>query len=395
MADALAPYLAALWMAESDPAVQHVIGLLGGEPVVSEFQIGAPAHRDRHLCFAGGGEMLLRDGVVRAFFFHVQPTETAPDGFPGLGAVIPGLPARPTQKQVESALGEPIRFSWTPTGARYAVGAGIVAVRYSATNAADDERYLERVRLSAEDASTRWVPVHERCSTCSDLLVRGASGGVNLAATAAALVRGVEAGTLTPVRGWVQPADMHPLLASGLMERLEVRVRCARCGFVICFAVSPGVEPTFEYVTGGLADKQERIPIPPVELWAAPERIARDRQGLRVIDHGPSAWFLLRDGDELYLDARYSHSGLIDDSALIRLDADEQRSYRDGGHAYISRLQDQIHYSAPFQESSPYFRRDQYRGPDRKALRAAVSDAIGIWKQDALWWDRAEDPRDP
>lgn len=311
--------------------------------------------------------------------------------------MIPGLPPRATQKQVESALGEPIRFSRTPTGARYAVGAGIVAVRYSARNAADDERYLERVRLSAEDASTRWVPVHERCSTCSDLLVRSGapgSGGVDLAATAAALVRGVEAGTLTPVRGWVQPADMHPLLASGLMPRLEVRARCAICGFVICFAVSPGVEPTFEYITGSLADKQERIPIPPVELWADSERIARDRQGLRVIDHGPSAWFLLRDGDELHLDARYSHSGLIDDSALIRLDADEQRSYRDGGHAYISALQQKIHESAPFQKSSPYYRRDLYRGPERKAWRTAVQDAIGIWQQDALWWDGAEGPRD-
>lgn len=85
MADALAPYLAALGTAESDPAVQHVIGLLGGDPAVSEFQIGAPARHDRHRCFAGGGEILLRDGVVRALFFHVQPTETAPDGFPGLG----------------------------------------------------------------------------------------------------------------------------------------------------------------------------------------------------------------------------------------------------------------------------------------------------------------------
>ncbi len=390
VAEGFSPYTAALGMAENDPAVQRVIGLFGGEPVVSEFRVGVPVHHDRHLCFAGGGEILLRDGVVRAVFFHLRPTDTAPGGFQDLGAVIPGLGTRATQEQVETAMGEPMAFTWTPTGARYTVGTGVVAVRYRA-EAATGERYLEQVRISAEGVTVRWVPAHERCGTCADLLVReGAPGSsrLDVPATASALARGVETGKLAPVRGWVRPADLHPLLVSGLMERVVVRVRCKTCGFVLGLGIEPSGVPTFEYLSPALAEKHDPMPIPPVELWAGPERVAREREGLRVIDHGPSAWFLLQDGDDLHLEARYSYSGLIDDSALITLDADEQRLYRDRGSAFIAELQQEIHESGPFQASSRYFRRDQYRGPDRRALRAAVSEAIGIWRQDELWRSR-------
>jgi hypothetical protein len=49
---------------------------------------------------------------------------------------------------------------------------------------------------------------------------------------------------------------------------------------------------------------------------------------MRYVDHEPAAWFLVEDDGIHYLDARYSYSALIDDSALIRLDDTELRGDR-------------------------------------------------------------------
>ena len=97
---------------------------------------------------------------------------------------------------------------------------------------------------------------------------------------------------------------------------------------------------------------------------------------MRYVDHEPGAWFLVEDDGILYLDARYSYSALIDDSALIRLDDTELRGYRAGGHEYVTGLARGIHNSAPYREESAYFTRDLYRGPSGRELRAAVGAAI-------------------
>jgi hypothetical protein len=109
---------------------------------------------------------------------------------------------------------------------------------------------------------------------------------------------------------------------------------------------------------------------------------------MRYVDHEPGAWFLVEDGDDLYLDARYGYSALIDDSALVRLDATEQRRYLDGGRDYLAELARGIHDSAPYRPESVYFARDLYRGADGARWRDAVTAAIA----DRTWAAERHEP---
>lgn len=97
---------------------------------------------------------------------------------------------------------------------------------------------------------------------------------------------------------------------------------------------------------------------------------------MRYLDHEPGAWFLVGDGEQLYLDARYSYSAIIDDSALIHLTESEATSYRAGGHQYLSELATGIHNSAPYREESQYFARNLYRGAEGREYRDRVGRAI-------------------
>lgn len=101
-----------------------------------------------------------------------------------------------------------------------------------------------------------------------------------------------------------------------------------------------------------------------------------DTVTMKVIDHLPAGWFLLEHDSRLYLDARYSYSAVIDDSALVELDQQELAAYREGGHEYISELAEAIHMSAPYREGSPYFSRDLYRGDQGRHWRAQVAAAV-------------------
>jgi hypothetical protein len=104
--------------------------------------------------------------------------------------------------------------------------------------------------------------------------------------------------------------------------------------------------------------------------------IAQDGTGARYVDHEPGTWFLVELQGVLHLDARYTYSAVIDDSALIRLTDAELESYRSGGHDYLTTLADRIHRSAPYRDTSAYHRRDLYRGSDGTEYRRAVSAAI-------------------
>lgn len=110
---------------------------------------------------------------------------------------------------------------------------------------------------------------------------------------------------------------------------------------------------------------------------------------MHYLDHEPRAWFLVEEESILYLEARYSYSGLIDSSALIRLDESELEAYHVGGHDYLSDLAMRIQDSAPYREESPYFSRDLYRSDPDKRLREAVTGAIA----DHTW--SAEHPGEP
>lgn len=109
---------------------------------------------------------------------------------------------------------------------------------------------------------------------------------------------------------------------------------------------------------------------------------------VHYLDHEPGGWFLLEQDGVRYLDARYSYSALIDDSALIRLNDTEIEAYRLGGHDYLSDFAARIHNSAPATESSRFFSRDLYRGPDGPQYRRAVADAVA----DHAWAAERREP---
>ncbi|NYJ03548.1 hypothetical protein HNR19_004246 [Nocardioides thalensis] len=97
---------------------------------------------------------------------------------------------------------------------------------------------------------------------------------------------------------------------------------------------------------------------------------------MKVIDELSGGWFLLEEDGRLYLDARYSYSAVIDDSALVELDPEEVAAYRAGGRDHISELATAIHMSAPYRGDSPYFSRDLYRGDQGRQWRSAVAAAV-------------------
>ncbi|MFC7878001.1 hypothetical protein [Isoptericola sp. NPDC057391] len=99
---------------------------------------------------------------------------------------------------------------------------------------------------------------------------------------------------------------------------------------------------------------------------------------MQYVEHEPGAWFLVRRDDRYYLEARYTYSAAVDDSALVALTAAELEAYRAGGHEYLSQLARKIHRSAPYTEGSSYYSRDLYRrgGEAARRYRGEVSAAI-------------------
>jgi len=91
---------------------------------------------------------------------------------------------------------------------------------------------------------------------------------------------------------------------------------------------------------------------------------------MKVIDHQPHVWLLLEDESGLLIDVE-CHNGAVSCSVLIRLNEEELAEYRDGGHAYLNRLAEAIHYSAPILaiSNSPYKPR-KLRGYQDQVLEA-------------------------
>lgn len=97
---------------------------------------------------------------------------------------------------------------------------------------------------------------------------------------------------------------------------------------------------------------------------------------MKYVDHEPGAWYLVEHEGALYLDARFSYSAIIDDSALVQLSDAELRAYESGGHAYLSDLQQRIHNSAPYDSRSKFHARNLFRGSDGQRWRDAVRVAV-------------------
>ena len=96
---------------------------------------------------------------------------------------------------------------------------------------------------------------------------------------------------------------------------------------------------------------------------------------MKVIDHQPHAWLLLEDDSGLLIDVE-CHHGAVSCSVLIRLNDQELAEYRRDGHAYLDRLAQAIHYSAPILEIS----NSPYKPRKLRGYQDQVLEAIRQWQ---------------
>lgn len=360
--------LAALARDEHDPAVRALVEVLGGAPVeVSERLVDVPTTRSRRLRLAAGAELVLHDGALVALVLHLVPTSFSRQTI-DLSAWVAGVGAAPDLAAFTAVLG---------TGWRFASGHRTFAVGGGHLRLTERSSHLVAVTFCAQDPRTVCRPEDEDCEACAGLPVRvpGDDDALDLDATLTALDEGVADGWLRASTAYVPLADLRLLHASRLMEQVESQATCRRCGRVLCLTASRDAPPTLRHLPYDVARRRPLDPLPPVEEWGDDARVAASRDAMRYVDHEPGTWFLVAQGGELYLDARYSYSAVIDSSALVRLDEPELADYRTHGHDALTRLARRIHDSAPYTESSPYRARDLYQGPGGSALRDAVSAA--------------------
>ena len=367
--------LDALGKPESDPAVRALPAELGGEPVaVTERHIGEPVLRSRRLRYSSGGEIILHDSEVAGVLLETTPT--TPRGL-SLSDWIDGLDNDATLDDLVNATGAPRHFA----GIRepyLTLDDGYARLDFEGEGGWNAPGNLRRIVVTRAKPGLACRPDDDDCPTCSELLIRGngPDGAVDVDGTVDSLSVAVAAGRLTEDAHWVRLADLRPLRASGLLDRVEAQLTCRTCRRIICFTLIRGSAPTFGYAVMNDAMRHRLEPIPPVELWGDAARVADERDAMHYVDHAAGAWFLVEQRGVLYLQARYTYSAVIDDSVLIRLDDAEVDSYLVGGSEYVSELARSIQDSAPYSDRSPYRARDLYRGPEAKSLRAAVSAAI-------------------
>jgi hypothetical protein len=95
-----------------------------------------------------------------------------------------------------------------------------------------------------------------------------------------------------------------------------------------------------------------------------------------VVDHSPHFWFLLREGDELFLDMNCSH-GAYGFSVLLMLSEHERGEFEKSGRAALDELATAVQDSAPMARDST----SPYRDRDLTRLRAnEVSEAVRRWR---------------
>ena len=372
--------LEALTRPGDDPAVHRLALALGGDPAVRERRVGEPARRSRRLRFPCGGEIILHDDAVAAVLLHLA-TPTAPHGI-NLSAWIAGAENEATLDDLALAFGAAPDFAGIGTP-YFALDGAYARCTFHDNRGWKTPGNLVSITFTADKPGERCRPEDDECPTCADLLIRSSdvdesvgAGGIDVGRTIEALTAALSADLLTEDTHWVQLADIQPLYASGLMERVESQLTCASCHRVSCLTLVRDSSPTFGHLSPNEARRRPLDALPPVEQWGDADRVAAEQGAMHYVDHAPGAWFLVEQQSHLYLDARYSYSAVIDDSALIRLNADEVEAYRVGGHDYLSDLAGRIHMSAPYSDKSPYHRRDLYRGPDGKKHRAALGRAI-------------------
>ena len=96
---------------------------------------------------------------------------------------------------------------------------------------------------------------------------------------------------------------------------------------------------------------------------------------MEVLEYGPHAWYLLRDGQQLYLDVNCNHSFAYY-SFTMQLNNDEAAKYRRRGGPYLDELAHAIQYSAPGVSGSRSIYTDRLAAPE---ITAEVNNAIKLW----------------
>ncbi|MFI5427523.1 hypothetical protein [Aeromicrobium sp. UC242_57] len=369
--------LDALSLSEADDATRRLVDACGGDPVVvTERRIGEPSLLSRRLLFSSGAEIILHDDAVVAVLLHLTPTSAAPQCVDA-SEWITGVDNAATLDDLTKIFGRPPQFAGIGTP-YFLLDGGYVRATFKDDRGWKEAGNLVRLTVTVEQPGLACSPADDDCPTCSDLLVRITSpdGAVDVDRTVASLSATLADDLLKEDAHWVRLADLKPLHESGLMNRVESQLTCTTCRRIICFTLFRDSPATFGYYVMNDAMRRPLEAIPPVEQWGTPARIAEDVDAMQYVDHEPAAWFLVEQQGILYLQARYSYSAIIDDSALIRLDDSEVKAYRARGHNYLSALARRIHDSAPYQEESPYYPRNLYRQPGGTQYREAVTTAI-------------------
>lgn len=369
--------LDALALSERDPEVRALVDAFGGKPVeIRERLIGEPAIRSKRMLFSSGGEIILHDDAVVEVLLHLVTTSDRVGV--DLAQWIPHARNDATLDDLAEPIGAKPGFGGFITP-YFPLDGGFLCAYFSDRRGWNDAGNLERIAVTVQKPGMSCAPDDDDCPRCADLLVRSAgSDAVDVASTAESLRSACEAGALTEDLYWVPLSDLVTLHGSGLMERVESQLTCRSCRRIICSALHRNAPATFQYCVANEARLHPLDAIPPVEQWGDEARQAVAREAMKYVDHQPGGWFLVQQGDRLYLQARYSYSAIIDDSALIELDASERESYRARGHDYLSELAERVHMSAPYQSDSPYYGRDLYRrgGDTNRDYRSEVRAAI-------------------
>ncbi|QDH73059.1 hypothetical protein [Brevundimonas sp. M20] len=109
---------------------------------------------------------------------------------------------------------------------------------------------------------------------------------------------------------------------------------------------------------------------------------------MRVLDHAPASWFLLEEGQRLYLDVNCNHH-IVGHTVLIPLDSEELGRFRSEGRLFLDELSADIQQSgAGVLPTSPYTARDLTR-----TLGEDVMRAVEEWRTSFAHLPPAPSPR--
>ena len=283
------------------PAVRRLADAWGGSPLAARDRaVGEPPYRSRRLSYASGGELILHDDLVVAVVLHLLPSR----GSRGidLAAWIPGVTNAATLDVLAAAV--PVKPRFAGVGAPYLpLDGGFARLRFKDGRGWREPGNLVGITFVRDQPGTTCRPEDDDCPSCSDLLVRHGEkdaddtdvaevdGAVDVPGTIAALEAAVAACQLTEDPSWVRLADLLPLQESGLMPRVESQLGCKTCGRIACLTLFPEAAPRFGHYVWAEAHRRPLDPIPPVERWGNPTRIAAEQDAMHYVDHEPVGWW--------------------------------------------------------------------------------------------------------